>query len=76
MTQFSETVVEQAVVAWLESPDWSVMNGADIAPGESAAERDDYGQVVLVQRLRNSLLPVVSNDLRFKDAEKFLGRTV
>ncbi|NOT32737.1 MAG: type I restriction endonuclease subunit R [Candidatus Eisenbacteria bacterium] len=52
---FSESVVEQAALAWLESSGWSVRNGADIAPGESAAERDDYGQVVLAQRLRDAL---------------------
>jgi type I restriction enzyme R subunit len=48
-------VVEQAALAWLESTGWSVRNGADIAPGEPAAERDDYGQVVLIQRLRDAL---------------------
>ncbi len=30
-------------------------NGAEIAPGEPAAERDDYGQVVLALRLRDAL---------------------
>ena len=51
----SESVVEQAALAWLESVGWAVRNGADIAPGEQAAERDDYGQVVLAQRLRDAL---------------------
>ncbi len=55
MSGFSESVVEQAALAWLESTGWSVRNGADIAPGEPAAERDDYGQVVLAQRLRDAL---------------------
>jgi type I restriction enzyme R subunit len=32
-----------------------VRNGEEIAPGELAAERDDYGQVVLAQRLRDAL---------------------
>jgi type I restriction enzyme, R subunit len=53
--QFTESVVEQAAVAWLESIGWSVRNGADIAPGEPTAERDDYGQVVFSTRLRESL---------------------
>jgi type I restriction enzyme R subunit len=52
---FTESVVEQAALAWLESAGWQVRNGADIAPGESAAEREDYGQVVLTQRLRDAL---------------------
>jgi type I restriction enzyme, R subunit len=55
MTQFSESVVEQASLAWLESVGWQIRNGAEIAPGEPAAERDDYGQVVLSQRLRDAL---------------------
>ena len=50
-----ESVVEQAALAWLESVGWQVRNGAEIAPGEPAAERDDYGQVVLAQRLRDAL---------------------
>ncbi|HMM44145.1 MAG TPA: type I restriction endonuclease subunit R [Candidatus Macondimonas sp.] len=55
MTTFTESVVEQAALAWLESAGWQVRNGAEIAPGEPAAERDDYGQVVLAQRLRDAL---------------------
>ena len=55
MSGFTESVVEQAALAWLESAGWQVKNGADIAPGESAAERDDYRQVVLAQRLRDAL---------------------
>jgi type I restriction enzyme R subunit len=53
--KFSESIVEQAALAWLESTGWAVRNGAAIAPGEPAAERDDYGQVVLAQRLRDAL---------------------
>ncbi|TCO77510.1 type I restriction enzyme R subunit [Plasticicumulans lactativorans] len=55
MSGFSESVVEQAALAWLESVGWQVRNGTEIAPGEPAAERDDYGQVVLALRLRDAL---------------------
>jgi type I restriction enzyme, R subunit len=57
MTQrgVTESVVEQAALAWLESAGWSVLNGAEIAPGELTAERVDYGQVVLERRLRDAL---------------------
>jgi len=55
VTGFTESVVEQAALAWLESIGWAVRNGAEIAPGELAAERTDYGQVVLEQRLRDAL---------------------
>ena len=55
MTAFTESIVEQAALAWLEGAGWSVRNGADIAPGEPGAERSDYGQVVLEQRLHDAL---------------------
>ena len=51
----NELVVEQATLGWLESVGWAVRNGAEIAPGEPVAERADYGQVVLEQRLRDAL---------------------
>ena len=55
MTTFTESVVEQAALAWLEGLGYRVLHGPDIAPGEPAAEREDYGQVVLDDRLRQAL---------------------
>jgi type I restriction enzyme R subunit len=52
---FTESVVEQAALAWLESLGWSVTHGFEIAPGEPGAERADYAQVVLEARLRDAL---------------------
>ncbi len=54
-TIFTESVVEQAALAWLESMGWTVKYGLDIAPGEPAAERGTYGQIILEQRLRDAL---------------------
>jgi len=51
----SESVVEQAALAWLESVGWQVVGGAEIAPGEAGAERQSYGQVTLHRRLRDAL---------------------
>ena len=31
---FTESVVEQAALAWLENIGWTVRNGTEIAPGE------------------------------------------
>jgi type I restriction enzyme, R subunit len=55
MSVFTESVIEQAALAWFESLGWSVKHGLEIAPGELFAERTDYGQVVLEQRLRDAL---------------------
>ena len=35
----TESVVEEAALAWLESVGWSVRHRLEIAPGESKAER-------------------------------------
>ena len=55
MTTLTESTVEQAALAWLESHGWSVAHGPDIAPGVPGAERTDYGQVMLARRLRDAL---------------------
>ncbi len=55
MSTFTESVVEQAALAWLESLGWRVTHGLEIAPGEAGAERADYAQVVLEARLRDAL---------------------
>ena len=51
----TESIIEQATLAWLESLDWRIAYGPDIAPDALGAEREDYGKVVLEQRLRNTL---------------------
>ena len=51
----TESVIEQAALAWLESLAWRIAHGPDIAPDTLNAERTNYGQVVLEQRLRDSL---------------------
>jgi len=53
--RFSESTVEDAALAWLENAGWHVAHGPEIAPDMPAAERADYGEVVLAQRLRDAL---------------------
>jgi len=55
VTSITESVVEEAALAWLESLGYTILFGPEIAPGEPQAERDDYGQVVLEGRLRQAL---------------------
>jgi type I restriction enzyme R subunit len=52
---FTESVVEQAALAWLEAAGWPIAHGPDIAPEMPAAERAHYGEVVLARRLRDAL---------------------
>ncbi|OPY14489.1 MAG: Type-1 restriction enzyme R protein [Syntrophus sp. PtaB.Bin001] len=51
----TESVIEQAALAWLESLGYLILSGLEIAPFEAMAERDDYGEVCLSRRLRQAL---------------------
>ena len=51
----SESTVEAAALAWLADLGWEPRFGPSIAPGEAAAERDGYEEVVLVRRLSDAI---------------------
>jgi type I restriction enzyme R subunit len=57
MKNFTESVVEEATLEWLEGLGYTVLHGPEIAAGEVAAERDDtgYRDVILERRLRQAL---------------------
>jgi type I restriction enzyme R subunit len=50
-----ESIVEQAALDWLKGLGYEVLSGLTIAPGEPAAERSDYRQVFLFDRLQTKL---------------------
>ncbi|MBC7257087.1 MAG: type I restriction endonuclease subunit R, partial [Chloroflexi bacterium] len=52
---FAESEVESAALEWLASLGWQVAYGPEIAPDTPLAERRDYGEVILAQRLRDAL---------------------
>ena len=51
----NESTVEEAALSWFEELGYAVAHGPDIAPGEPAAERKSFGDVVLVGRLREAI---------------------
>ncbi len=74
----SEATVETAALDWLTSLGWAVLHGPDIAPDTPAAERADYGEVVLDVRLRSALAclnPDLPDDA-LEDALRRLTRPV
>jgi type I restriction enzyme, R subunit len=78
-TDFSESVVEQAALAWLEALGYAVQHGPEIAAGMLGAERSDphYRDVVLEGRLRQALVrlnPDLPADA-LEDAFRKLTRT-
>jgi type I restriction enzyme, R subunit len=56
-SEFSESVVEQAALAWLEGLGYEILSGPNVAAGEPGAERTDpeYHDVILERRLRQAL---------------------
>jgi type I restriction enzyme R subunit len=79
---FTESVVEQAALAWLEGLGWSVKHGRDIAPGEPEAERSNHEQALLETRLRDALarlnasLPAEARDDTFRRLVRPEGATL
>jgi type I restriction enzyme R subunit len=52
---FTESVVEEAALEWFGALGYQVVFGPTIAPGEPAAERTTYEQVLLEGRVREAL---------------------
>jgi len=52
---FTECIVEEAALGWLDNLGFSIAHGPDIAPDTSAAERTAFNQVALDGRLRMAL---------------------
>lgn len=55
MPMFNESIVEDAALNWFGELGYVVAHGPHMAPGEPAAERDSFGEVVLVGRLRTAI---------------------
>ena len=72
----TESDLEFLVLEFLRGTGWQVVEGPEIAPGEPAAERTDYREVVLVGRLRAAIArlnPALPSDA-VDDAVKTLLR--
>jgi type I restriction enzyme, R subunit len=70
-----ESTVEDAALAWFGELGYTLAHGPDLAPSEPAAERDGFGDVVLVGRLRDAirrLNPAIPEDAREEALRKVL----
>ena len=55
MTHFAESTIEETALKWLKDMGYTIVFGNDIAPDEPAAERENYGEVILSRRLKDAL---------------------
>ncbi len=51
----NESIVGDAALGWFGELGYAVGHGPQLAPGEPAAERDSFGEVVLVGRLHEAI---------------------
>jgi type I restriction enzyme, R subunit len=71
----TESDVEAAALTWFEELGYTRAHGPHLAPGEPGAERDDFGDVVLVGRLRDAihrLNPTIPDETREEALQKVL----
>src|SRR5437879_2710969 len=72
----NESVVENAALSWLNELGCAVAHAPQLAPGEIAAERTSFADVVLVGRLREAIVrlnPAIPSDAREEALRKVLG---
>lgn len=55
MNNLRESIVEQATIDWLLELGYTYLNGAEIAPGATQSDRQEYDDVILINRLENAL---------------------
>ena len=51
----NESVIEDATLEWFAELGYAIGHGPHIAPGEMAAERGSFADVVLAGRLRDAI---------------------
>ena len=71
----NESIVEDAALEWFGELGYAVEHGPQLAPGEAAAERDSFSDVVLVGRLRDAirrLNPAIPEEAREDALRKVL----
>jgi type I restriction enzyme R subunit len=71
----NESVVETAALSWFGELGYAVAHGPQLAPGEPAAERDSFADVVLAGRLREAiqrLNPSIPQESREEALKKVL----
>ena len=74
----NESIVEDAALEWFGELGYAVGHGPHLAPGEPAAERDSFGDVVLAGRLHAAiqrLNPAIPEEAREEALRKVLPRS-
>lgn len=68
MSSFTESIVDDTALAWLEVLGYSVLHGPDIAAGESGAERTDSADRDVLPEWRLRQAPVAPDGAQARRA--------
>ena len=77
--RLAESHVEEHTLAWLRELGYSTLFGPDIAPDTLAAERKNYGDVILRDRFMQAIAwlnPEIPAEVRERQREKSSTRTL
>ncbi|MBX2970101.1 MAG: type I restriction endonuclease subunit R [Cyclobacteriaceae bacterium] len=75
MKPITENIIEESAIEILQSQGWEYANGKEISPEGLFCERENYSQIVLVNRLRNAIAkinPVIPLDAQEAAVQKVL----
>lgn len=75
MSPLAEAAVEDAALSWFKQLSYAIAHAPHLAPGEIAAERSSFADVVLVTRLRDAITrlnPTIPSDAREEALRKVL----
>src|ERR1035437_3252728 len=75
MKPITENHIETFAIETFQNIGWGYIHGLAIAPGAEKAERDNFEQIILIDRLRKAvavLNPAIPNDAREQAIQKVL----
>lgn len=58
MKPITENIIEESAIGILQSQGWDYANGRDISPEGLFCERDNFNQIILINRLRNAVAKI------------------
>ena len=78
MPKFNESDVERAALDWFEELEYNTVYAPNIAPDQTDKERENYNEVILIQRLQNAIdtiNPKIPQDAKQDAIKKILTTT-
>ena len=71
----TENIIEESAIEILQSQGWEYANGKEISPEGLFCERENYQQIILINRLRNAIAklnPDIPQDAQEAAVQKVL----